>query len=296
MPYISVIIPVLNGERTIPECLASLLRMGFPAEQREIIVVDNGSADKTAEVVNHYPVRYLWEGRRGAASARNRGIEASQGEILAFTNADCVVTTGWLTELIREFDTDGIGAVEGEIVAYPPVSPVERYRAMTRSSSYRARHASPLSPYVSTQNVAFRRKVFDRIGLFDSRLEGALDIDFTWRFLQQTDLKLRHNPRAIVFLRHRRTGTDFFRQYMKYGRGLAMLRAKYPGRLQWGWQQELPAWAAVAKFGLAAAEAAVRYRVKGGEKMDAYSPYFAFLRKLAVRVGFLRGMLTGGPQ
>jgi len=289
-----VIIPVLNGERTISECLVSLLRMGFPAEEREIIVVDNGSTDRTAEIVKRYAVRYLWEGRRGAASARNRGIEASKGEILAFTNADCVATTGWLTELIRDFDEDGIGAVEGKIVAYPPVTPAERYRAMTRSSSYQERHASPLSPYVSTANVAFRREVFDRIGLFDPRLEGALDNDFTWRFLQETDRKLRYNPRAIVFLRHRRTGSDFFRQFMKYGRGLAMLRAKYPERLSWGWQQELRAWAAVAQFGLAAAEAAVRYGIKGGKVMDAYSPYFGFLRKLAVRVGFLRGMLAGG--
>ncbi|MGH7410496.1 MAG: glycosyltransferase, partial [Candidatus Methylomirabilis sp.] len=271
-------------------------RMGFPAEEREIIVVDNGSTDRTAEIVKRYPVRYLWEERRGAASARNRGIEASQGKILAFTNADCVVTTEWLTELTRGFDEDGIGAVEGKTVAYPPVTSAERYRAMTRSSSHQGRHASPLAPYVSTANVAFRREVFDRIGLFDPRLEGALDNDFTVRFFQGTDLTLRYNPKAIVFLRHRRTGTDFFRQYMKYGRGLAMLRAKYPERLPWGWQQELRAWAAVGKFGLAAAEAAVRYGGKDGKVMDTYSPYFTFLRKLAVRLGFLRGMLAGGLQ
>ena len=92
LPFVSVIIPVLNGERTIRECLVSLLRVDYLPERGEILVVDNGSTDRTAEIINSFPVRYLGEERRGKSYARNRGIEASKGEILAFTDADCVVS------------------------------------------------------------------------------------------------------------------------------------------------------------------------------------------------------------
>ena len=132
LPFTSVIIPVLNGERTIRECLVSLLKMDYPVERLEILVVDNGSTDRTAEIINSFRVRYHREERRGASYARNRGIEASKGEILAFTDADCLVTTNWLRELVQGFDSEEVGVVAGEVVAYPPQTPAERYTAMRR--------------------------------------------------------------------------------------------------------------------------------------------------------------------
>ena len=114
LPFVSVIIPVLNGERTIRDCLVSLLRMDYPAGRRVILIVDNGSTDRTAEIIKGYPVHYLCEERRGAAAARNTGIQASSGAILAFTDADCVVSTGWASELVRGFEDEGVGGVEGE--------------------------------------------------------------------------------------------------------------------------------------------------------------------------------------
>ena len=294
LPFVSVIIPVLNEERTIRECLVSLLGMDYPPERREILVVDNGSTDRTAEIVKSFPVRYLREERCGISYARNRGIEASKGEILAFTDADCVVTTGWLRELVQGFEDEGIGGVEGETVAYLPVTPAEHYMARRGSHSYRARLYSPFAPFVNTANVAFRREVFNRIGIFDTRFPGGEDVDISWRFFQETDLRLPYNPRAVVFHRHRSTVRGLISQQTRNGRGIAILRAKYPARLPWSWRQELRAWSAVAGFAWIATRAAIRYRLQGGKKMDVYDAYFTFLRKLAVRVGFLRGTLARG--
>ena len=291
-PLISVVVPVRNGERTIRDCLASLLRMDYPETRRELLVVDNGSTDRTAEIIKSFPVRYVSEGCRGIPHARNRGIEASQGAIVAFTDADCVVDAAWLRELVRGFEEEGVGGVEGETVDYPPATPVEQYTARRRNFSYQSRLISPLSPYVITANVAFRRGVFDRIGVFDPRFIGGSDVDFSWRFFQESDLKLRYNPRAIVFHRHRQTISEFFSQHVRNGHALAILRAKYPTKLPWRWSQEVRACGAVARLGLVATAAAFRYGLQGGAKDEVYDSWFTFLRKLAVRVGFLRGTVA----
>jgi len=276
--------------------MVSLLGMDYPPERREILVVDNGSVDRTAEIVKSFPVRYLREERRGASYARNRGIEESKGEILAFTDADCLVTSGWLRELVQGFEDDGIGGVEGETLAYLPASPAEQYMARWSSFNYQVRLTSRSYPFVVTANVAFRREVFHQIGLFDTQFPaaGGEDVDFTWRFSQETDLKLRHTPKAVVFHRHRSTIRGFFSQFMRYGRGRAILQAKHPERVPWGWRQELQAWGALARLSWIAALAVIRYGLRGGKKMDAYDAYFTFLRRLALRVGFLRGKLVGG--
>lgn len=295
-PFVSVVVPVLNGERVIRECLVSLLRTEYPPKRREILVVDNGSTDRTPTLIKGLPIRYVWEGRRGIPHARNRGIEASQGGIVAFTDADCIVSAGWLRELVRGFEEEGVGGVEGETMDYPPVTPIEQYTARSRTFSRQSRLVSPLAPYVITANVAFRREVFERIGLFDPRFVGGSDVDFSWRFFQETDLKLRYNPRAVAFHRHRRTFPEFFAQHLRNGRALATLRAKYPRRLPWSWHQELCAWGAVAWLGLVAAGAATRFGVRGGTPRDLYDPWCTFFRKLGVRVGFLGGTLRGGRR
>jgi len=270
--------------------------MDYPVECREILVVDNGSTDRTAKIIKSFPIRYLCETRRGISYARNRGIEESRGDILAFTDSDCMVTTMWLRELVQGFQKERIGGMEGETVDYPPVTPVEHYTARRRSFSYKMRLASPLSPYVITANAAFRREVFDHIGGFDPRFPSGEDVDFSWRFFQETDFELGYNPRAVVFHRHRSTVRDFFSQHVRTGRGIAHLRTKYPERLPWSWQKEIQAWGAVAVFAWMACRAAIRHRSLNYKRADVYDYYFTFLRKLAVRIGFVYETLGASQQ
>jgi GT2 family glycosyltransferase len=287
LPFVSIVVPVLNGERTIQECLTSLLYMEYPEERREIVVVDNGSIDRTAEIIKRFPIMYLQEKRRGIPYARNRGIEASRGEIVAFTDSDCVVSKRWLYELVQGFERKEVGGVEGETVDYPPTNPAEKYMAKRRSYSRKMRLASPLSPYAVTANVAFRREVFDKIGVFDSRFPSGEDVDFSWRFFQGINLELGYNPRAIVFHRHRNTARSFFYQHIRVGRGIAVLHAKYPDKLPWGWRQELRAWSALTDLAWAAGQETVRSLFLNSKEADNYDCYFNFLRKFAVRLGFV---------
>jgi glycosyltransferase involved in cell wall biosynthesis len=288
-PFVSVVVPARNAEQTMGECLASLVRVDYDPGRHEILVVDNGSTDRTAEIIRAYPVHLLFEPRRGPSAARNRGVEAARGEIIAFTDADCVVTRGWLRALVRGFEGPDVWAVGGEIVAYPPQTPAERYLAM-----YKSRWQEPAlrasRPFAVTSNAAFRRETFDRLGLFDPRLIKAQDKDFGWRFHGAGDLKLAYSPEALVLHRHRPTAWRLFAQHAGWGYGAALLHRKHglpwSLRLELGKQREL-----LAAVG-ALASAAVRYGIRGGDRMDVYDPAFEVVRRLGLRAGALYGLAT----
>jgi len=289
LPRVSVIVPVLNGERTLRPCLVSLLATEYPSDRREIIVVDNGSTDRTAEIIRSVPVRYVHEARRGASCARNRGIAESTGEILAFTDADCVASNGWLRELVGAFSTPVVGGAAGEILAFPPKTPAERYMAMSHGN-WQQRALRGGWPFAATANVAYRRSTLDRIGSFDPRLVSGEDKDLGWRFFRHGGMELRYCPRAIVFHRHHTTAAAFVRQHIGWSYGNALLHAKYG--LSWGMRDEVPKYGELLESVGDLVRASARYSLRGGEKMDVYYPYFEVLRRLTYRLGALRWVLT----
>ena len=296
-PFVSVIIPVLNGERTIGDCVTSLLRMDYPQERREILVVDNGSTDRTAEIVKSFPVRYLREERRGVSHARNRGIEASQGDILAFTDADCVVTASWLRELVLGFNGEEVGIVTGEVVAYPPETTVERYTAMRKPFFFQGRRLSdPVPPWFPGGSVAIRREVVNQIGLFDSRFTAAEDIDYSLRFFQLVSLEMIYRPKAIAFHHHRLTTWNLFKQYQGYGCGQALLCRKYPNELSWDWRRELGAYRELLLAALAFGRAGLLSMLKDQEATKFSYFYCELVRKLGARIGLIRGTMRRDAQ
>jgi glycosyltransferase involved in cell wall biosynthesis len=288
------VVPVLNGERTIKECVVSLLGTDYPAELREILVVDNGSTDRTGEIVKSYPVSYLREERRGAARARNKGIEASKGEVLAFTDADCIVSRGWLRVLVQPFAEQNVGGVAGEIVSFPPSTPAERYAARIRHLSPQLYLSRRLLPFAVFANLSFRREVFDGIGLLDGELFQGDSTDFCTRFLRETGFRLAYAPKAMVFHRHRKTAWELFQQQWSYGRGHALLYIKYRKELPWGWGQSIVAYRDLGKAFCAMGSVAVKYRFRGCKSEELHFRYFEFLKKLAERLGFLRETLARG--
>jgi cellulose synthase/poly-beta-1,6-N-acetylglucosamine synthase-like glycosyltransferase len=281
VPFISVVVPVWNGDRFIEDCLDSILATDYPTSSREIIVVDNGSTDRTAMVVRRYPVTCVSETQRGPAAARNRGISASRGEIVAFTDADCVVTRAWLRELAAALSDDTVAAVAGEIEAHTPRTPSERFVAMRRPRLQEAA-MNAVRPYFATGNLAVRREVFTRVGTFDPRFITGEDQDFAWRFLA-AGLRGGYAPRALVYHRHRSSGWEFFKQQVGWARGHMLLRRHYG--LPWGIRAELGQYMKliVAIAGLVAAT--TRYPFRGRDVMDLYFPLFMVVRELAWRFG-----------
>jgi glycosyltransferase involved in cell wall biosynthesis len=295
LPFVSVVVPVRNGERTIGDCIVSLLRMDYPAARREILVVDNASTDRTAEIIGGHPVRYLREERRGASRARNHGIEASRGEILAFTDADCLATRGWLRELVNGFAGQDVGGVAGEILPYPAGTAAARYAARIRHLSPQRYLRRPIFPFAVTANLAFRRGVFATVGLFDpDSPTGGESTDFCTRFFRLTSLQLRYSPQAAVFHRHRTTARNLFRQQWNYGKGHAFLYIKYRDQVPWGWRQSARVHRDLARTACALGAAGVRYTFRRQNREDLHFAYFELLRKVAIRAGFLRQALSQG--
>jgi GT2 family glycosyltransferase len=286
-PFVSVIVAVLNGEATVGRCLESLCSGSYPKDRREIVVVDNGSTDRTAELVRDYPVRLVIEPGRGRSRARNRGIEESRGEILAFTDADCYVSTRWLDELTAGFNQDDASAVIGDIVPYPPTTPAEHYSAKRKPSMASwQRHLA--TPWFCTGNAAVRREAFDRVGLFDTRFASCEDIEFAWRFAD-AGLRVRRQPRPVVFHQLRMTPMGLFRQNLRYGRGWALLHQRYPEKAAWGPREELAAWADLGRTALGAALTPVRARRAPRPAREPDYRQLDLLLKLGQRLGFVYG-------
>ena len=182
--FVSVIVPVLNGEEMLHGCLASIVAAEYPSERREVLVIDNGSTDRTSEIAAEFPVRVVREPQRGVGYARNRGIREADGEVLAFTDADCTVTRLWLRELLAGLRENGAAAAAGRTLAFPPNSVSERYVARRRASFGEWSSPHP-HPYLGFGNAAVRREVFERVGLVDPRfMGGSEDIDFSWRLAE----------------------------------------------------------------------------------------------------------------
>lgn len=231
-PLISVVVPVLNAEQYLRGCLNALLSQQINNERYEVIVVDNGSTDETWTIIQSYgpAIRGLRELRiQSSYAARNAGVRASRGELIAFTDADCVPDKTWLRQLTGSFDNRAVGCVAGEVLPFDPATAVEKFSAQAGILRQRKTLNHHYRPYAQTANVAYRRKIFEQVGLFNSSLKSAGDADFCWRMQEQTAWGLCLNDAAMVQHRHRTTIRELWKQYVRYAQGTNALEQLYPG-------------------------------------------------------------------
>jgi glycosyltransferase involved in cell wall biosynthesis len=228
-PFISVIIPIYNGIADVPDLLNCLQAQTYPADRVEYLLVDNNSSDGTFEFLQSHLANDLPTNRQfnlqvlretniqSSYAARNTGIYAAKGEILAFTDADCRPAPNWLFQLVQPFTNPTIGIVAGEILALPSNTLLERYaeRHQTLSQIHTLNH--PFSPYGQTANVAIRCSVVEQVGLFRPYLTTGGDADLCWRALRQGDWQIQFAEHAIVRHRHRSTLAGLCSQWRRYG-------------------------------------------------------------------------------
>lgn len=228
LPNVSVIVPIYNGEMDVPDLIRCLQAQTYPADRVEYLLVDNASRDRTAELIKAAAeeskakglnLRYLSETQiQSSYAARNTGIRASSGEILAFTDSDCRPRPTWLEELVKPFSDATIGLVAGVIEPLFGDTLLEQYAARKKILSQETALAHPFCPFGKTANLGVRRQVLAEVGLFRSHLTTGGDADFCWRVQQKTAWKLYAAERAIVEHRHRATLPELVKQFRRYGR------------------------------------------------------------------------------
>jgi cellulose synthase/poly-beta-1,6-N-acetylglucosamine synthase-like glycosyltransferase len=284
-PFVSVVVPVRDGEAHLRDCLASLQRLDYPRDRHEVVVVDNGSRDRTADIAHEFGVRCVHETAPGAANARNAGVAATQGDVVAFLDCDCRATSGWLREIAAAFAASSPAAVAGEIVSMPPRRATERYMARRKPLWAECTKQGRKAVHLGSANCAVRRSAIVDVGGFDARFRTAEDIDLSLR-LRSAGHEIHHASRALVFHRHRSTLRGLASQQFGYGRGQALIARTHPDEFRWSFRAEVRAWFDVARSALRLVRVAMAR--EGATEHEALD----LVRRAAMRIGFDTGVLA----
>jgi succinoglycan biosynthesis protein ExoA len=238
-PFISVIVPVRNEGRCIAGTLGMLLAQDYPADRFEVLVADGRSVDDTRAVVRsvaarHPNVRLLDNPRRWSSAGRNAAVRAARGDLLVLIDGHCETgNSRYLADLARAFERSGADCVgRPQPLDVTGASPLRRAIAAARSSPLGHNPASFIyssaEGFVRPQSVAiaYRREVFDRVGLFDESFDACEDVEFNHR-VDRAGLRCFFTPRIALHYHPRGTLAGLFRQMARYGRGRVRLLRKH---------------------------------------------------------------------
>jgi glycosyltransferase involved in cell wall biosynthesis len=234
---VSVIIPTKNSERTIEDCLRSLLENN---EVNEVIIVDD-SADKTKDKVLKYNVKFIYAPGKNISEARNIGIINATGDIIAFTDDDCIVPKDWIKKAIQFFKDEKVGAVGG-----PNLTPenstfrekcagvalsswfgagLSRYRYLSDKSKGEFVETDELK--LATCNLFLRRKALENVGLFNPKQFPCEENELLHR-MKRKGYKIIYSPFLYVWHKRRPLFFPFAKQIYWYGIGRALLLKRAP--------------------------------------------------------------------
>ncbi|PYP10549.1 MAG: glycosyl transferase [Gemmatimonadetes bacterium] len=236
-PRISVVVCSCNGGRTIRDACEGLRRLDYP--NYEVIVVDDGSTDGTAAIASEYDVRLIRTPNRGLSSARNTGLAAATGEIVAYLDDDAYPDPHWLTYLAATFLSTSHVGVGGPNIAPAGDGPIAECVARAPGGPVHVLITDREAEHIPGCNMAFRTAFLEAVGGFDSRFRSAGDdVDVCWR-LQDRGWTLGYHPAAVVWHHRRNSVRTYWRQQIGYGRAEAMLERKWPekyndvGHVRW---------------------------------------------------------------
>jgi len=226
---ISVIVPVLNMAKTVRDLMESLMRLYYDDDKLEIIVVDGDSKDGTKEIVQEYPFLLVQQEGRGLNAARNTGIKYSTGEIIAYTDGDCVVPQGWVKAIVANFHDPGVGFVGGTLEGYNKNETLSNYMDETFfqvTPGFRFRIEGTdlrLLHFPAGANMAFRREALARVDFFDENITYGFDDLEPVEEMGLKGFRIVLDPEVNVLHQHRSTLGGLMKQHFNYGRGGTLL-------------------------------------------------------------------------
>jgi GT2 family glycosyltransferase/sugar lactone lactonase YvrE len=231
-PKVSVVVCAYNAGDTLDDCLNSLGHLRYP--DFEVIVVNDGSKDATGDIARRYPVRLIEVPNGGLSAARNIGLSAATGEIVAYTDADVRVDRDWLTYLVQPFLTSDVVGSGGPNVVPPDDPFVAQCVARAPGGPTHVLLDDRIAEHVPGCNMAFRREALLAIDGFNPiYLRAGDDVDICWR-LQAKRQRIGFSPSALVWHHHRPSIKAYWRQQVGYGEGEAWLEAHHPEKFVHG--------------------------------------------------------------
>jgi glycosyltransferase involved in cell wall biosynthesis len=224
----SVIIPVYNGAATLDRCLDGLARQSLERARFEVILVDDGSNDGSGAVAERAGVRVIRQPRRGAAAARNRGLEAARGRIVLFLDADCVPAADWIERMVEALHGPNVDGVVGRFE-----SGQRNWVARLIQLDLELRHERMAGfgriDFVNTATCGFRREALGEKP-FNERFEKLEDIELSFR-LAERGVVMRYLAEAVVEHRHPEGFLHYLKRRFLYGRFAPALYRRHSTKL-----------------------------------------------------------------
>lgn len=188
LPYVSIVIPALNEERYLAECLTSLMSLRYPKDCREILLVDNGSTDRTLEIAQGFrDVSIHVKENAKVGAVRNYGVQKAKGSIIVFLDSDCVVSQDWLMEGVSKLTVNPDSVVGGQYLLREDPSWLEKHWILTAPG-----RSTPRTSLLGGC-IFIPREIFQKVGGFDESLNAGEDSELTER-LKNNNFKVEIDP------------------------------------------------------------------------------------------------------
>ncbi|PIR80261.1 MAG: hypothetical protein COU25_00995, partial [Candidatus Levybacteria bacterium CG10_big_fil_rev_8_21_14_0_10_35_13] len=212
---ISVVIAAYNEEKNLPKCLDSITNQNFPKENYEIIVVDNNSKDKTAEIARSFGATVIREEKQGNTFAVKKGMDSAGGKIIAMADADTIVEKNWLLDIAKVFEDENIVGFTG----MGEIKSGNKFLDIFEKLFYEyflKLHFLVGKPHITGFNLAVRKSAYEKIGGLDERFTMSPDIDLGLRLSRVGKVVFDKNIVAQTsFRRWQETPIDAFITYAK---------------------------------------------------------------------------------
>ena len=224
----SVIVPVFDGAQTLDLCLQALSAQTIESERYEVIVVDDGSTDGSAEVAARHRVEVIRQEHAGAAAARNRGAEQASGQVLLYTDADCEPAPDWIEQMLAPFADPEVVGVKG-VYHTRQRSAVARFVQAEFEEKYDRQKRVKQIDFVDTYAAAYRREVLMAHGGFDPAFLMDEDQEFSFR-LASAGYRLVFQPAAAVYHQHPSSAWEYAWRKVQFGRWKVRVIARHPSK------------------------------------------------------------------
>jgi cellulose synthase/poly-beta-1,6-N-acetylglucosamine synthase-like glycosyltransferase len=224
----SVIVPVFDGAATLGACLRALAHQSVDETCYEILVVNDGSTDSSAEIADQMGLAVIGQDHAGAAAARNLGARHARGRILLFTDADCEPQPDWIEQMLVPFSDPDVVGVKGAYRTRQK-SLVARFTQAEYEEKYDRLQRAERIDFVDTHSAAYRRDLFLEHGGFDPTFLFDEDQEFSFR-LARAGHKLCFVRSAVVFHRHPATVWEYTWRKMRLGRWKVRVHLRHPAK------------------------------------------------------------------